>query len=277
VIRPVREGVESAVVGDCPLCGATGVSLCDSHILPKWGYRRARDETRANGSPDPILFRTGGAVQTSFQIKEYLLCDNCEQRLGRDEDYVSRLAYQENGTLGLIQQLKASAILKREGAPAGSYLRSADVGHLDCGAISRFAASVFWRAHVAKRERPASLKLWKPQSEALRQFVLAKSPLPRGMCLSLIVLVDGEDLTSVHSSTMTMPASGAKGDDSFHQFVVAGLLFHLTIGSFSSPGVCLVCGHRHVIFQNWKTVRVAMDFSKWAISRPLKGRLGKGR
>jgi len=128
---------------------------------------------------------------------------------------------------------------------------------------------------VAKREKLASFKLWKPQAEALRRFVLAKEPLPRGMCLSLIVLVDGEDLTSVHSSTMTMPASGKKGDDSFHHFVVAGLLFNLATGSFSSPGICLVCGHPHVLFQNWKTVRAAMDFSKWALSRPLKGRLAK--
>jgi len=92
---------KDGVIGDCRLCGATQVPLRESHIVPSWAYRRARDRTSI-GPPDPIRVSEGVVVQTSEQVKERLLCGACEQRLCKDENYVSKLAYQEDGTLGLL-------------------------------------------------------------------------------------------------------------------------------------------------------------------------------
>jgi len=260
------------VMGDCRLCPAVGVPLMDSHIIPKWAYRRARDPSRANGAPDPVQIEEGAAIQTSTQIKEYMLCNDCEQRMGRDEDYVSRLAYQEDGTLGLTQNLPKGSMFRA----GGPYARGVSLSHLDCSAIARFAASVFWRAHVAEKQKISSLKLWKPQVEALRRYVLRERPLPYQMCLTVFALVDGEELTSVHSGTLTTPATAKRGDNSLHQFVVAGLLFNLTTGTQSTPRLCLACGPSpHATIQHWKAVGFVRAFSDAIQSAERKGRLAK--
>ena len=228
---------KSEVTGDCRLCGARQVPLRDSHILPSWAYRRARDTTNSIGAPDPIRVSNGVAVQTSEQMKEYLLCEACEQRLCKDENCVSKLAYQDDGTPGILRVLKPGSVVQAGKRINGLATRAAPISHLDCGAIARFAASVFWRAHVAQKNRSESLRLWNPQAEALRKFVLGESALPNRMCLTLFVAVDGEDFKTVHSSTLATPASAKRGDDSAHQFIISGLVFNLTTGTHSIPEV----------------------------------------
>lgn len=110
-VRAAGEAVTwGPVMGSCRLCGAIGVPSMDSHIIPKWAYRRARDATRTIGSPDPIRFQDGVALQTSEQIREHMLGEDCEQRIGRPEDYMSRLAFQKDQTLGLAQFVRPEAI-----------------------------------------------------------------------------------------------------------------------------------------------------------------------
>jgi hypothetical protein len=65
-------------LGDCKLCHAVGVQLMDSHILSKWTYRRASDPKRTNGSQSPVRVGRGVVVQTSQEIREHLLCFDCE-------------------------------------------------------------------------------------------------------------------------------------------------------------------------------------------------------
>jgi hypothetical protein len=264
---------KSEVIGDCRLCGAHQVPLRDSHILPSWAYRRARDTTNRVGAPDPIRVSDGVAVQTSEQIKEYLLCEVCEQRLCKDENYVSKLAYHDDGTLGILAILKSGSVVQAGKRINGLMTRAAPVSHLDCAAIARFAASVFWRAHVAQKNKADSLRLWKPQAEALRKFVLGEAALPSRMCLTLFVAVDGEDFKTVHSSTLATPASAKRGDDGAHQFIISGLVFNLTTGTHSIPEVCLACGKMpHVIFQHWRGIRVLSNVTEMMMSAEPKGR-----
>jgi hypothetical protein len=269
----VKSGVSGPVVDDCRLCGALGVRLRDSHIMPKWAYRRARDETSTSGSRDPVRVQEGVVIQTSSQITEYMLCEDCEQRLGRDEDYVSKLASQEDGVLGLTSLLLPGTVIKTGPSAEGIPTRAAPISHLDCQSIARFAASVFWRAHVARRHRFDGLHLWNPQAEALRRFVLGKSPLPERMCLNLIVPVDGDELTSVYAHFLATPGTGKKGEDSAHQFIVAGLLFYLTTGSQTAPLICLACGSSpHALIQHWKAIPYLMNAARMLLDAEPKGR-----
>lgn len=158
----------TSVIGDCRLCGAVGVPLQDSHIIPKWAYRRARDVSGAFPSADPIQIEDGVAVQTSAQMKEYMLCYDCEQLFCRDEDYVASLAFQKDQTLGLAKLILEEEVVSFE--LSGARVRAAPISHLDCQAIARFAASVFWRSHVSRWHRNDGLRLWKEQAEALRLF-----------------------------------------------------------------------------------------------------------
>jgi hypothetical protein len=264
-----------SVIGDCRLCGAVGVPLMDSHIMPKWAYRRTRDLTGAVGSPHPIQVKDGVAVQTSAQITEYMLCRGCEELLGRDENYVSKLAYQEDQTLGLAQYVREDAIFSRGlRMLAGVRTRAVAISHLDCQAIARFAASVFWRAHVVRTQKFDGLRLWKDQAEALSRFVRGERRLPDRMCLTLFVPVDGAfALTGVFSSTLFTPATAVKGEDSAHQFLVPGLVFNLTTGSHSIPELCLACGGSpHALIQHWRSIRVLQNAAEMIGAAEPKGR-----
>ena len=107
------------VTGDCCLCHAQGITLRPSRVLPLWAYP---------GVP---------------QIQEPLHCDHCEARLSRDADYVSRLAYRGDH-MGLLEHVVPSAGPRED-------LRAASLRGFNAPAMARFAASVFWRAHVSTR------------------------------------------------------------------------------------------------------------------------------
>jgi len=243
--------------------------------MPKWAYRRTRDLTRAIGSPDPIRVKDGVAVQTSAQITEYMLCGKCEDRLSLDEDYVSRLAFQDDQTLGLSRYVPEDAIFSRGlQMLAGVRTRAVPISDLDCQAIARFAASVFWRAHVARTHRFDGLRLWKDQAEALRRFVLEERRLPDRMCLTPFVPVDGAfTLTGVFSGTLLVPSTGVKGDNSVHQFMVPGLVFNLTTGSHSIPELCLACGRSpHVVIQHWRSIKLLENAAEMIVAAEAKGK-----
>lgn len=266
------------VVGRCALCFQTGVRLLDSHILPKWTYRRARDPSGSDGV-DPVMFRKGTVVQTSQQMREYLLCEVCERLLCDDEDYVARLAFQEDGTLGLGPMLKERPFVPRSPRGDADGARVAEISNLDCRSIARFAASVFWRAHVARRQGIESLHLSESVARGLRRFVRRERDLPSRLCLLLMVLVDDPDaasMGSLHSTTTMSPSTGEGTLNRFHQFVAAGLMFSLGIGALAHPESCLACSARpRVLFQDWRKVRFAREATERMIQGEKKGRLAR--
>jgi hypothetical protein len=243
--------------------------------MPKWAYRRARDFSGAYRSGDPIRIQDGAALQTSAQLKEYMLCFDCEQHFCRDEDYVARLAFQEDQTLGLTKFIREDEVLSRGLLMLGGVrCRAVPISRLDCQAIARFAASVFWRAHVAQKHRLESLRLWKDQVEALRLFAWGKRRLPDRMCLGLLVPVDGAfTFTGVMSGALFTPTTSRRGENSFHQFMAGGLLFAFTTGAQSTPRLCLACGSApHALIQHWRSMRVLANVAEMIKVTEPKGR-----
>jgi hypothetical protein len=262
-------------IGECRLCLATGVELQNSHILPKWTYRRAFDKTAAGGAANPIMMKNDVVIQTSEQATEPMLCFACEQLIGGDESYVADLAYRD-GALGLLAVIPLGSIFKTYVEDLGAFVRGANIAALNCQSLARFAASVFWRAHVAKRPKVQALRLWNPQAESLRIFIRGEAPLPPRMCVNLIAIVDGETMTSVHSTTTTLPSSGQRGDDGFHQFIAAGLLFNLAMGTHAIPRMCVACSETpHVLFQDRHRIRFVSRVAEAIVSSPKKGRLAR--
>ena len=268
-------GNSDPVIGDCRFCGTPNIPLQDSHIMPKWAYRRARDFSGAHRCRDPIRIEDGVALQTSTQMKEHMLCFDCEQRFCRDEDYVARLAFQEDQTLGLTKFIREEEVLSRGLLILGGVrCRAVPISHLDCQAIARFAASVFWRAHAAQRHRIESLRLWKEQVEALRLFAWGKRRLPDGMCLGLLVPVDGAfTFTGVMSGVLFTPTTSKRGENGFHQFMAGGLVFVLTTGTCSTRRLCLACGSAsHALIQHWRSMRVLANLGEMIKATEPKGR-----
>src|SRR5258708_6712222 len=133
-------------IAKCALCLIEGKELRDSHYVPAGVYRVLRDESATDGNPNPILLGEKTAIQTSKQITDYLLCHECEDRLNRNgENYFLKICWRRNG-------FKLHAVL--DAAPpslvAGQIkvYAAANFPEIDAGAISYFAASMFWRASV---------------------------------------------------------------------------------------------------------------------------------
>jgi hypothetical protein len=212
------------------LCLEEDVELLNSHIVPKWAYRRLIERDDDGRKCDPVSISNGSSILTSSQIREYLLCGKCEKTLGRDEDYVARLAYQKDGRLGLLEM---TTRLQLPNHKAGM-----TVDRLDCGSVIRFAASVLWRAHVSSRPECKDLRLSNLQAEALHKFLRNEAPLPCRFCFAMVVLMDGEAGSSTWKSLIVPPATSA--NDGVHQFFVCGLLF--TFSTDHARLACLYCG-----------------------------------
>src|SRR2546426_1040661 len=70
----------------CALCLLVK-DLQDSHLLPASLYKKTRTPGATN--PNPSLITKRGIVQTSRQMKDYLLCKDCEGLFSRNgEQYV---------------------------------------------------------------------------------------------------------------------------------------------------------------------------------------------
>ena len=232
------ESLMSQTIGACRLCLMPDVPLMDSHIMPKWSYRRASDVGASPEKRTPIFIKDDVAVQTSFQLREHLLCHQCEGLLGRYEDYVARLAYQLDGSVGLLKVVRSRPITVPE-------TDAASLSGLDVLTMARFAASVFWRAHVFTR-RSGGLQLWNPQAESLRRFVLGERHLPTDTCINVLALAGDASSGSEHHTTTVMPTTAKNGDDGWHQFAIAGLVFDLAMGPSATKirAICLACS-RH--------------------------------
>src|SRR5688572_14352094 len=87
-------------IGKCRLCLTDNVELCDSHILPRFAYKRVRPD-KGGG---PVFFNGKTAVQTDAQVTEYLLCRGCEDRFMKVETRFAPLVY-DKGQFPLLDKL----------------------------------------------------------------------------------------------------------------------------------------------------------------------------
>lgn len=73
-----------------------------SHILPKLVYRRARK----TGGGTPVTMRDGAAVQIDDELRQHLLCHDCESILAsRGERPAGMLLYRADGDCPLYKLL----------------------------------------------------------------------------------------------------------------------------------------------------------------------------
>jgi hypothetical protein len=259
-------------LGDCRLCGVKGVPLNDSHILPKWTYRRATDSTRALGFADPVHSNGQNSFTTSFQVKEYLLCDACEGLLGKDENFVSRLAGKDDGRLGLLDLVTTGP------APLPNY-QAARLSGPDAEATLRFAASVFWRASVSKMKECGGLRLWKEASLALARFVRGLRPWPQDMCLLFFGVVGEDGEPSEHGRTSAFPQTYRAGEHGWHQFIASGLVFTLAMGDkvAAERRISLNGPEPHVLLCTWQRIRFMVGLTNSLMAAEPRGRLANVR
>jgi hypothetical protein len=231
------------VTGDCRLCHVQRIALRPSRVLPRWAYP---------GTP---------------QVEEALHCEVCETRLSRDADYVARLAY-AGDRLGLLEHVIPTPGPRED-------LRVASLRGFNAPGMARFAASVFWRAHVSGRPECGHLFLSAAEEQSLRDYLLGSRPKPSRLCLTVAALIEDDGAGVPPWTTTSFPLTDTRGEGRWHMFAVAGLAFSLSAGDSAAgiAGTCLACGHDpHVVFTSWSRVRHTVTLNDALLAGVRKSR-----
>lgn len=197
------------MIGTCALCQSANVELIDSHVLPRWVYRRLH-----NLGPVGQLIATGnGKVgYSSKQDSRHLLCRPCEDRFGDPEQYVSSLVVQPDGTFPGLTRVTS----EKQAAPGVELARPTG---LDVEKLTYFAVSVFWRADVAQSEPVVALGA---SAEPTRLYLLGGQLPPN---LFLVVKLLAADEGSFATRIASAPETHNEGQ--YHDLLVLGMRFRL--------------------------------------------------
>jgi hypothetical protein len=230
-------GRSSSRIGTCALCLQQNVGLCLSHLIPKAIYRWIQ---RSNGkkNSNPVLVTASQATTRSFQVSEYLLCPDCEDRIRvGGEDWVLAKGYRGAKSFPLhsiltaatpIATLTQAAVMDGRGIPA-----------IDLEKLIHFGTSVFWRASVCPwgmLGHTAQISLG-PYQEKLRRFLLGQEAFP--VQAVLVINVSSNPTPQIG---VVFPYSGRANGVWQHRFSIPGMAFWLHIGRFRDalPALCAV-------------------------------------
>src|ERR1700733_9843084 len=165
-------------IGKCALC-LQSAKLQKSHLLPQ-GIHKALQEPN-NSIRNPILVTASTTVQTSEQVRDYLLCESCEVRFQQNgEDWVMKNGPRRNGRFLLREALLRSP--NKSTIPSGDIYKEPFDSAFDLEKLIYFAASVFWRSSVHPwrgfEHLMTRAKLPDVSEEGLRLFLLHQDQFP---------------------------------------------------------------------------------------------------
>jgi hypothetical protein len=216
--------------GQCRLCLDEGVRLLDSHVFPKWTYRRLRPKDSDGTNPNPYRITPDRIVQTSRQVREYLLCPECESRLDVWENYVAKLAHTETRTSPLVTYLRRQNRTYRWDRKSGEYGLLDDY---DTKALASFGLSLFWRASVSSQQDTRGMRLGPKYEEIVRQFLMGAITLPPSLAIMMDVVDPDHPGTSriaLVSTILPQTFREPEANCHYHTTLVCGLVFQLYVG-----------------------------------------------
>ena len=255
-------------VGICGLCRNCG-PLAESHAIPKALYRLCRPP---GANQHPLVITEKFKVQGPFEMKDYFLCDACEDKFNRrGEDWIMKQCYRGRGRFWLRDKLMPeNAIMAHEGS---SVYSGAAIEGVDVAALTYFPLSVFWRTAARSwklrgQEMPAlRLGLYE---DALRLYLLDQSPFPENVALTVWVSTADVPLFATH-----FPISERTETSIVHRFYIPGIQFMLSLGKQLDDSIrrcCIATGVGNPIFTSDKTEAVPRDrFRKWLLQHEPAG------
>lgn len=218
-------------VGKCKLC-LLEKELQHSHLMPRALYRMARG-SGSRGNQDPHVLNAEGRKPSSHQIRDYVLCHDCEQVFSRNgEDYVMRLVTKRDGQFPLLETLTATPTpLRGKKWTAYTILQTPSI---DRAKIAYFALSLFWRASihtwVQASGETTRIDLGKKYNEEIRQFLLGETPIPKNANLLVAVCTDEES-----QKTFFVPSENQKVKDRSFGVLIRGIHFQFRITRTPAP------------------------------------------
>ena len=138
----------------CRLCLASS-ELRESHIIPHWVFGSIRDETLDNR-----FYELHNKLDKTIQDgpKEYLLCNDCEQKIGRYEKY-----------------FKEAIHLSRHGIEIRHNQQCAVIDNLDYRKMKLFFLSLLWRMSISSRPEFENVCIG-DNEETIRKMIVTEEP-----------------------------------------------------------------------------------------------------
>ena len=212
--------------GECKLC-LKDKPLCESHLMPRALYRMARGQGR-KGNQDPYVLRATERKPTSFQVKDYVFCRECEQRFSKNgEEYVMAVITKRDGRFPLLEKL--NVVATGISTPKWKAYSAGETPDVDRAKIAHFALGLFWRASVhtwvADDGEKVRIDLGSKYNEELRRYLLGETGIPKNAALLVALCTD-----EISQKTFFMPGENTKVKDRSFGVLVRGLflLFRIT-------------------------------------------------
>lgn len=228
----------------CKLC-KEAKELRDSHLLPKAMYKYLRGGADAN--PNPVIIAPTVTSTTSTQIRDYVLCDDCEDRFNRSgEKWV--LGQVWDGTRFPLYERMQIAVPRYTLSESRAY-SATDVG-IDTGKLGYFFLSMLWRA--ATHEWPApfggktDLVDLRGTEEDIRSYLLGKSAFPQNVAIVCEVCAD-----KLSQETLLIPTEVPTPYGPAVEMLTVGLRAFMFCGQVISPEIRLICcinAPQHLLF-----------------------------
>ena len=214
-------------VGICALCLQTR-PLLQSHFLPAALYKNLIDPGGA--ITNMIVSNQQTASEESKQVKQSLLCQECEIRLQQGgESWVLARRLMPDNSFALRDILRQhSPTGTRDGA---SFYGAGGISEIRPEQLVYFAASIFWRASVCDWNTPLGiyeqLVLGSEVKEGLRKFLLILGPFPDPIGILLLL-----SASSTPRQVVTLPVRTSSVTEWEHfEFYIPGMNFVMTIGN----------------------------------------------
>jgi len=200
--------------------------------MPRALYRMARG-SGTKGNQDPNILTAKQRKSSSHQVKDYVLCHDCEQRFTKNgEDYVMRLVTKRDGRFPLLDALNEIPTPLK--TPKSTGYTVAQTPAIDREKIAYFALSIFWRASVhtwtQENGEKISIELGKKYNDEIRRYLLGETAIPRHANLLVAVCTDEES-----QKTFFAPEENQKVKDRSFGVMVRGLFFMFRITRTPAP------------------------------------------
>jgi hypothetical protein len=223
---------------------------------------------REDDNQDPIVMTTDVVVKTSRQVRDYVLCANCEDLFNKGgEKYLTSLVWRRRNGFPLLDRLRlALPILRGQ----GYQIFSGDQVGIDTDKLAYYAVSVIWRSGIHQwrtlGRQTMSVVLAVEEEEKIRRYLIGETGLP--VSVGVVVNVC-EDLAS-QFLVLTPTCLEFSPNCSIYRLLVRGIDFNVLIAGASKSEVCCVRSSAKRIFlmdNSQLTLNSARHFfeeSKWA-------------
>jgi hypothetical protein len=254
-----------SIIGKCKLCHSHG-ELRDSHFIPKSAYRLIQ---RSEGEP-PVVIKHTVAMQTNEQVRDYVLCQKCEQRFNENgERWVMEHCYRDGQGFKLKDLIDATEPLMGNGLKVYS---AAGIPQIDVEKLTYFVASIMWRisAHEWKSGKDKIRRLYLGKyTEELRHYLLGETAFPPNAALWISIIPDS------NLWNIVTPPYGEKLNQCWrYKSPFLGISFMFFLGARIDPIIRRTCTYRSpekfVFVSDEASEMVIRDFGRLITkSRPV--------